>query len=285
MEELEKSPAAEKLIQEGYLRECPVLIWNDYNHTLMFPNMKVDLQEFGELHSKLNIKPGGSWKPKHCTSLFDVAIIVPFRNREFQLKIFLSYMHPFLQKQMLNYQIIVVEQCGKKEFNRGKLLNIGYVEALKLFSYHCFIFHDVDLIPQKINNIYACTHQPRHMSSSLNTFRYNLPYEELAGGALAILQKQFALVNGFSNLFFGWGGEDDDFHRRIRHKGLSICRFSPEVARYTMLRHSKEKPSEARFSNLISGEERYDVDGLNSLDYIVLNTTRNSLYTWFLVDV
>lgn len=27
--------------------------------------------------------------------------------------------------------------------------------------------------------------------------------------------EQFKSVNGFSNAFFGWGGEDDDLHRRF----------------------------------------------------------------------
>jgi hypothetical protein len=34
------------------------------------------------------------------------------------------------------------------------LMNIGFVEALKIYDYQCFIFHDVDLIPENDNNIY-----------------------------------------------------------------------------------------------------------------------------------
>nr|CAD7413239.1 unnamed protein product [Timema poppensis] len=100
------------------------------------------------------------------------------------------------------------------------------------------------------------------MSSSVNTFRYNLPYRELFGGAVAILQKQFEFVNGFSNVFFGWGGEDDDFQGRISNKGMKMCRFEPTVARYVMLSHAKELPSEDRFVNLGSGRERFEIDGL-----------------------
>jgi len=133
--------------------------------------------------------------------------------------------------------------------------------------------------------MYACTHQPRHMSSSLNTFRYNLPYKELFGGAVAILQKQFELVNGFSNIFYGWGGEDDDFQSRIINRGMTLCRFAPDVARYTMLAHAKELPSENRFHNLRSGRERFETDGVNTLKYNIMKQVFYPLYTWILVDL
>ena len=41
-----------------------------------------------------------------------VAIIIPYRNRSEHLKIFLRYMHPFLQRQQLYYRVFVVEQVG-----------------------------------------------------------------------------------------------------------------------------------------------------------------------------
>jgi hypothetical protein len=39
-------------------------------------------------------------------------------------------------------------QNGVSKFNRAMLMNIGFVEALKIYDYQCFIFHDVDLIPE-----------------------------------------------------------------------------------------------------------------------------------------
>ena len=44
--------------------------------------------------------------------LLQVAIIVPYRNRFEQLKIFLRHMHPFLQRQQLSYQIFIIEQVS-----------------------------------------------------------------------------------------------------------------------------------------------------------------------------
>ena len=62
------------------------------------------------LTSFQNLDPGGHFKPSSCTSRSKVAIILPYRNREQQLKIFLNYMHPILQRQQLEYQIYVVNQ-------------------------------------------------------------------------------------------------------------------------------------------------------------------------------
>lgn len=281
--ELEPSPHAIAMVKESDKSLC-LITPNGLDTSLQHPNKSVTEYDIKCLAQRLNIEEGGAWQPSECVSQHEVAIIVPFRNRSVQLWIFLSYMHPFLQKQMLNYRIFVIEQM-EGDFNRAKLFNVGYVEALKIFPYHCFIFHDVDLIPQKLSNMYACTHQPRHMSSSVNTFRYNLPYKELSGGAVAILQKQFELVNGFSNMFYGWGGEDDDFHSRVINRGMTLCRFPPDIARYTMLAHSKELPNEYRFTNLRSGRDRFATDGVNTLQYTIMKVVDYPLYTWILVDL
>jgi beta-1,4-galactosyltransferase 1 len=39
---------------------------------------------------------------------------------------------------------------------------------------------------------------------------YRLAYEELVGGVLSMRTDHFLRVNGYSNLYWGWGAEDDD---------------------------------------------------------------------------
>ncbi len=51
--------------------------------------------------------------------------------------------------------------------------------------------------------------------------------------------QHFVKVNGFSNLFWGWGGEDDDMANRIRFYKLIISRYPASIARYKMLHHKK----------------------------------------------
>lgn len=118
-----------------------------------------------------HLKVGGEYVPIDCKPLFSTAIIVPYRDRDRQLKDFLTHMHIFLRKQNIHYRIYVIEQDDTKGFNRAKLLNIGAVIAMK-HGFPCLVLHDVDLLPIKSSNIYACTKLPRHMSSSLDKFRY-----------------------------------------------------------------------------------------------------------------
>ena len=43
---------------------------------------------------------------------------------------------------------------------------------------------------------------------------FRVPYKGIFGGATAFTSSQFELANGFSNQFYGWGGEDDDMYNR-----------------------------------------------------------------------
>lgn len=122
------------------------------------------------------------------------------------------------------------------------------------------------------------------MSSSLDWFRYNLPYYGLFGGAVAISAETFVHINGFSNLFQGWGGEDDDLYGRLVNKNYKIIRFHPSIAQYTMLVHKKESPNPDRVHYLQNGYLRYETDGLNSLVFREVGVHKNTLYTNIQVD-
>lgn len=95
-----------------------------------------------QLNSLVDIGPGGSWSPG-CISKYRVNIVVPYRDRESQLRIFLHYIHRFLPLQEIDYRIFIVEQSKEKDFNRAKLFNIGFLEAEKHEPAECYIFHDV----------------------------------------------------------------------------------------------------------------------------------------------
>lgn len=116
--------------------------------------------------------PGGWYKPIKCKSKNRVAIIIPYRDREIHLSIFLKNIHPFLMKQQIEYGIFVIEQIIDGPFNRAALINIGFIEALKLHNWDCFIFHDIDLLPMDDRNLYTCPDQPRHMSVAVDTLGF-----------------------------------------------------------------------------------------------------------------
>jgi hypothetical protein len=78
----------------------------------------------------LKIKSGGEYKPWSCIPRHKVAIVVPYRNREKNLLYFLRHMHMFLIKQNIHYCIYIVEPITNLTFNRGLLMNIGFLESL-----------------------------------------------------------------------------------------------------------------------------------------------------------
>ncbi|PIO72043.1 N-acetyllactosaminide 3-alpha-galactosyltransferase [Teladorsagia circumcincta] len=125
-------------------------------------------------------------------------------------------MHSFLTRQKLDYSIIVVEQIPNQTFNRAKLFNVGFVEANKIYEWDCYLFHDVDLLPEDDRNYHVCpTKNPRHMAVAVNKWEYKLLYRQMFGTSSALTQDQFNKTNGFSNRYWGWGGEDDDMYERF----------------------------------------------------------------------
>jgi len=57
-------------------------------------------------------------------------------------------------------------------FNKAVLMNAGFLEASKDADYDCYIFHDVDMIPEDVRNIYVCSQVPRHIGSYLAQWDY-----------------------------------------------------------------------------------------------------------------
>jgi len=265
------------------LKVCPMIPPNLHGAVKVQTDNIPSMEEMEKTYSFL--EDGGRFKPNQCIARHRVAIIVPFRDREEHLRTFLFHMHSFLPRQQVDYGIFIVEQDGSGAFNRAMLLNVGAAEALKSYDFQCFIFHDVDLLPEDDRNLYTCPVQPRHMSVAINNFLYRLPYDDIFGGVSAMTVDQFRQVNGFSNMFWGWGGEDDDMSNRLRQKKLYISRYPANIARYRMLKHNKDKANPDRFKYLYSGAKRIDKDGYNSLKYKPVKIVQKRLFTWILVDL
>ncbi|NXO03885.1 B4GT4 galactosyltransferase, partial [Rhinopomastus cyanomelas] len=229
----------------------------------------------------------GWYHPTECSALQRVAIVIPHRNREKHLLYLLEHLHPFLQRQQLDYGIYVVHQAGSTKFNRAKLLNVGYLEALKEANWDCFIFHDVDLLPENDFNIYMCDTQPKHLVVGRNNTGYRLRYRGYFGGVTALTRDQFSKVNGFSNSYWGWGGEDDDLRIRVEMQKMRVVRPSADVGRYTMIFHKRDHGNEEnaeRMKLLRQVAKTWKTDGLNSCSYKLLSVEHNPLYVNITVD-
>ncbi|VDK89047.1 unnamed protein product [Dibothriocephalus latus] len=201
------------------------------------------------------------WNPINCEQPETLAIVIPFRDRYQNLSVFLNHMHPLLRHQRRRYSIFVIDQIAPHTFNRAALFNIGFLEASKRANFSCFIFHDVDLLPEDDRMVYACEDQPLHMSATIDKFNYKLFYSTSFGGAVALRKKHFEETLGFANTYFGWGCEDDDMSRRLQFAGLKLTRRNFTIARYTMMKHGKEKGNQENPKRQVVGESTYTRQG------------------------
>ncbi|KAI6171161.1 Beta-1,4-N-acetylgalactosaminyltransferase bre-4 [Aphelenchoides bicaudatus] len=244
-------------------------------------------EQIEQMYPQLSV--GGHGRPIDCKARHKVAIIVPYRDRDTHLRIFLNNIHSLLLKQQLDYAIFIVEQIANQTFNRAKLMNIGFAEANKLYKWDCYVFHDVDLLPENDKNIYSCPEQPRHLSVAVDTLDYKLSYVSLFGGATALTRQQFEKLNGFSNDYWGWGGEDDDISTRVSLAGYKISRYSQKIARYTMIKHVHEKRTnpvnECRYTLMKETHGRYLQDGLSNLKYELKQVRQLPTHTKITVDL
>ncbi|XP_062391421.1 beta-1,4-galactosyltransferase 1-like [Sardina pilchardus] len=234
------------------------------------------------------LQEGGRWKPSACVALQKVAIIIPFRHRDEHLKLWLYYLHPILQRQQLDYGVYVINQNGETSFNRAKLLNVGFAEALKEYDYECFIFSDVDIIPMDDRNFYKCYSQPRHIAVSMDKWGFRLPYYQYFGGVSALSKEQYMKINGLPNNYWGWGGEDDDVYNRLKSKGMSLSRPNGLIGRCRTIRHNRDlhnEPNPQRFHNIAHTRKSMESDGINSLKYQVVRFEKNQLFTKITVDI
>ncbi|KAI5694100.1 hypothetical protein M8J75_010680 [Diaphorina citri] len=153
----------------------------------------------------------------------ELCLIIPFRDRFDELLIFLMHMKVFLERQNIVYHVYVVNQVDSYRFNRGSLINVGFLYIRE--NTHCdFIaMHDVDLIPinPRLNYSYPGDAIMHIAAPDLHP-KYH--YKTFLGGILMMKNEHFQTVNGLSNKYWGWGLEDDELYVRIKEARIRIER-------------------------------------------------------------
>ncbi|CAF0708695.1 unnamed protein product [Brachionus calyciflorus] len=218
-------------------------------------------------------------------------------------------MHPYFVRQKINYGIYLIEPDEKIEFNRGLLMNIGFIESirdrinLKNISieesmknnntyWNCWIFHDVDMIPEDERLIYGCSDEsPMHFAVSVSKFYYKTTdyFSNYYGGIVSFTKDQYLNINGFSNLYFGWGGEDDDLKSRVVLKYKDFKKIPANIGVIYTHDHDLDVPNPQRHIILEKILQTVNItrnfeDGIKTLKYKVVNISKNDLFTKIVVN-
>ncbi|BHF61404.1 hypothetical protein SprV_0100437800 [Sparganum proliferum] len=224
-----------------------------------------------------------------------VAIIVPYRNRKAHLSKFLTRMLPFLSTQKRQYVIIITEQAGNQSFNRAKLFNVAVKEIRKsvsgdrLHGIDCFIFHDVDKVPTSLSTLYECGENVRQLATAFRSETgTQWLYEGFLGAVTALSWEHLEKINGASNIFYGWGGEDDDLAIRLRLNNIKVDRPSNPDGIFDEFDSNHPRERNAERFNLTTEENvasRWRVDGITQTRYELLSRIDYELFVWILVSV
>ena len=152
-----------------------------------------------------------------------LAIIVPYRDRQEHLDVFVPHMHEFLKDKGIDYTIFIAEQTDDRPFNYGKLCNVVTKEVGKEYTY--FAFHDIDMLPMNDECDYGYPESPTHLATNVEAHDNKLPYPQYFGGVILINREDFARANGYSNEYWGYGFEDLDLLYRLQKSGAYLERF------------------------------------------------------------
>jgi N-terminal region of glycosyl transferase group 7 len=148
-----------------------------------------------------------------------VVIIVPVRDRDEHKNIVAS-----IYKNSAQLKFIFVNQNWYYPFNKGAMLNIGFLEIKKLYPdlYQniTFVFHDVDIILFRGLDIRKLL--DRFITSS-GTIKHIYGFQHSLGGVFSITGLDYEKVGGSPNIY-GWNVEDVILQDRVLSHNLRIDR-------------------------------------------------------------
>jgi hypothetical protein len=194
-----------------------------------------------------------------------VGIIVPYRNRELHLEKFKKSIVSYLRTKNIRFELIIVHQDNAKLFNRGMLLNIGFKEAKKLKCDYV-VFHDVDMLPIDVDYSYSDT--PIHLATD------NIPFESYFGGITLFPTGLFEKINGFSNLYWGWGFEDDDLRYRCIKNNIPFQNIISDTFSKEKLPIFNGVSAYATIPNIINYNRGFKIELDINLDEVIYDVNK-----------
>ena len=96
-------------------------------------------------------------------------------------------------------------------------------------------------------------------------------------------------MNGWSNSYYGWGGEDDDFYLRFKLAKKTLSRPSDSVGRFELAYHNESQQHNDKRWMLMNiaknrGVQR-QVSGLDNLKFNLIDIRTERFFVNITVDV
>lgn len=171
----------------------------------------------------------------------------------FARQVFSSYIrdtpHPFSEKPYFDSSKLFTPK-----FNRGALLNAGIAT---IENARAIYTHDIDLVPASEAFYDAYTRELTddviaHFAGSWDRYAGEGKSGTYLGGIAGMTLNGWRNVNGYPNDYFGWGGEDDEFLRRVKEASIKIDHY--DKARFEV-RDLEEIPDVATKRRIIGTRE------------------------------
>jgi len=147
----------------------------------------------------------------------DLLIVVPYRNREEHLKGFLENSPKYFEKQNFTYDILICELAQTGDWNAGLSCN-SLVDFTKDRDYKYVYIHHVDVWP--LDGVWEF---PKEKEVFFNIGDY---------GSCVMTMDTFIKIGGYSNSFWGWGGEDNELYGKVTSRGCSLIDKSKNYVNY-----------------------------------------------------
>jgi hypothetical protein len=140
--------------------------------------------------------------------------IIPYRDRKDHLNEYIKRFTDIVKENHIDALFYIIHQINPGAFNRGALMNIGFMEVCKIRPDGLFIFHDVDIYPTYWGSIDYNT-APGEVRHPIGLHNENI------GGVCCFWKSEYELVNGFPN-YWGWGIEDVTIRSRLNRHQIRI---------------------------------------------------------------
>ncbi|CAE8718383.1 unnamed protein product [Polarella glacialis] len=211
-------------------------------------------------------------------------IIVPFRN------IGDSSWSARLERLTAHFEValppggrlLVVEQsCDGQPFNRGQLLNAGFLACFEQawMRPDVVVLHDLSMLPDQATlNLYAYQGETRVRAFAAAHGKYKT--DGCFGGVLALCPAAFEAANGFPNNLPGCGCENSALQTRLKKAEMSwthsFGEFESNLQRFDSQRDPMvavgdlpkgQMTSKEKRQHLTTDKRRWREDGLSTVQY------------------